>query len=70
MCKENSLCIPDRKENKLLNKVVIFVFTKKSMQGQKALRFHHKYLNLCSEAEQRSYGFVRVFIFELNELSL
>ncbi len=28
-----------------------------SMQGQKALRFHKKYLNLCSEDEQRFYGF-------------
>ncbi len=28
-----------------------------SMKGQKALRFHQKYLNLCSEDEQRSYGF-------------
>ncbi len=27
-----------------------------SMQGQRALRFHQKYLNLCSEDEQRSYG--------------
>ncbi len=28
-----------------------------SMEGQRALTFHHKYLNLCSEDEQRSYGF-------------
>ncbi len=28
-----------------------------SMQGQKALGFHQKYLNLCCEDEQRSYGF-------------
>ncbi len=28
-----------------------------SMQGQRALRFHQKYLNLCSEDEQRTYGF-------------
>ncbi len=28
-----------------------------SMQGQKALGFHQKYLNLCSEGEWRSYGF-------------
>ncbi len=27
------------------------------MQGQKALGFHQKYLNLCSEDERRSYGF-------------
>ncbi len=43
-----------------------------SMQGQKALGFHQKYLNLCSEDEWRSYGFGmtwgcvindRIFIF-------
>ncbi len=28
-----------------------------SMEGQKALGFHHKYLNLCSEDERRSYRF-------------
>ncbi len=28
-----------------------------SMEGQRALRFHQKYLILCSEDEQRSYGF-------------
>ncbi len=28
------------------------------MQGQKALRFHQKILNLSSEDEQSSYGFV------------
>ncbi len=28
-----------------------------SMQGQKALGFHKKYLNLYSEDEQRSQGF-------------
>ncbi len=28
-----------------------------SMAGQKALKFHQKYLNLCSEDEQRSYRF-------------
>ncbi len=28
-----------------------------SMQGQKALGFHPKYLNLCSEDERRSYWF-------------
>ncbi len=28
-----------------------------SMQGQKALGFHQKYLNLCYKDEQRSYGF-------------
>ncbi len=28
-----------------------------SMEGQRALRFHQKYLNLCSEDEQRFYEF-------------
>ncbi len=27
------------------------------VEGQKALGFHQKYLNLCSEDEQWSYGF-------------
>uniref|UniRef100_A0A673KHS8 E3 ubiquitin-protein ligase listerin n=1 Tax=Sinocyclocheilus rhinocerous TaxID=307959 RepID=A0A673KHS8_9TELE len=32
------------------------------MQGQKALRFHQKYLNLCSEDERRSYiNFYKTF---------
>ncbi len=42
------------------------------MEGLRALGFHQKYLNLCSEDERRSYGFsttwgwvinVRIFIF-------
>ncbi len=28
-----------------------------SMQDLRALRFHQKYLNLCSEDERRPYGF-------------
>ncbi len=28
-----------------------------SMEGQRALRFDQKYLNLCFEDEQWSYGF-------------
>ncbi len=28
-----------------------------SMEGLRDLGFHQKYLNLCSEDEQRSYGF-------------
>ncbi len=44
-----------------------------SMEGQRALRFHQKYLNLCSEDKRKSYGFGttwgwvindRIFIFE------
>ncbi len=27
-----------------------------SMEGQRALGFHQKYINLCSEDEQRSHG--------------
>ncbi len=38
-----------------------------SMQGQKALRFHQKYLNLCSEDEQRSYGFGMTWGWVINE---
>ncbi len=36
-----------------LNVVVPFL----SMESQKALGFHKKYLNLCSEDERRSYRF-------------
>ncbi len=52
----------------VLNVVVALL----SMEGQKALRFHQNYLNLCSEDEQRSYRFGttcgrvindRIFIF-------
>ncbi len=28
-----------------------------STEGLRALRFHQKYLNLCSEDQRRSYGF-------------
>ncbi len=34
------------------------VVTLLSMEGQKTLGFHQKYLNLCSK-ELRSYGFVK-----------
>ncbi len=46
-----------------------------SMEGQRALGFHQKYLNLCSEDEQRSYRFRttwgrvindRIFVFGWN----
>ncbi len=33
-----------------------------SMQGQKALWFHQKYLNLCSEDEQRCYRFGMIWV--------
>ncbi len=54
-----------------LNVVVVLL----SMQGQRALGFHQKYLNLCSKHEQKSYGFGttwgwvindRIFIFWVN----
>ncbi len=35
-----------------LNVVVVLL----SMGGSEALGFHQKYLNLCSEDEERSYG--------------
>ena len=34
-----------------------------SMEGQKALIFHQKVLNLCSEDEPKSYGFGPEFLF-------
>ncbi len=34
-----------------------------SMEGQRALGFHQKYLNLCSEDERRSYGFGTMSIY-------
>ncbi len=38
-----------------------------SMQGQKALRFHQKYLNLCSEDERRSYEFGTTWEWVIND---
>ncbi len=38
-----------------------------SMQGQRALRFHQKYLNLCSEDEWRSYGFGTTWGWVIND---
>jgi len=32
-------------------------FAQLSTEGQKALRFHQKYLNLCSEDERKICGF-------------
>ncbi len=37
------------------------------MQCQKALGFHQKYLNLCSEDEQRSYGFGTTWGWVIND---
>ncbi len=38
-----------------------------SMQGQKALGFHQKYLNLCSKDERRSYGFRMTWGWVIND---
>ncbi len=37
------------------------------MQGQKALGFHKKYLNLCSEDERRCYGFGTTWGWVIND---
>ncbi len=36
-------------------------------EGQRALRFNQKYLNLCSEDEQRSYGFGTTWGWVIND---
>ncbi len=38
-----------------------------SMEGKRALGFHQKYLNLCSEDELRSYGFVTTWGWVIND---
>ncbi len=38
-----------------------------SMEDQKALGFHQKYLNLCSEDERRSYGFGTTWEWVIND---
>ncbi len=38
-----------------------------SMQDQKALGFHQKYLNLCYEDEQQSYGFGTTWGWVIND---
>ncbi len=38
-----------------------------SMEGQKALEFHQKYLHLCSEDERRSYCFRIAWGWEIND---
>ncbi len=43
--------------NRLRLWALIVLVSLLSIEGQRALRFHQKYLNLCSEDEQRSYGF-------------
>ncbi len=39
-----------------------------SMQGQIALRFHQKYLNLCSEDERRFYVFGTTWGWVINDI--
>ncbi len=43
---------------------VSYVFYK----GQKALLFHKKYLNLCSEDEQKIYGFGTILGWVINDI--
>ncbi len=38
-----------------------------SMQGQKALGFHQRYLNLCSQDERRSYEFGTTWGWVIND---
>ncbi len=37
------------------------------MEGQRALRIHQKYLNLCSKDERRSYGFGTTWGWVIND---
>ncbi len=47
-----------------LNVVVVLL----SMEGQKALGFHPKYLNLCSDDEGRSYGFGTTWVWVIDDI--
>ncbi len=38
-------------------------------EGQRALRFHQKYLNLCSEDERMSYGFETTWGWVINDIN-
>ncbi len=49
---------------------LIMVVPLLSMQGQKALGFHQKYLNLCSEDERRSYRFGTRWGWVINDIIL
>ncbi len=46
---------------------LIVVISLLSMEGQRALRFHQKYLNLCSEDERRSYAFGTTWGWVIND---
>ncbi len=47
---------------------LIVLITLLSMEGQKALKFHQKYLNLCSEDEQRFYRFGMTWAWAINDI--
>ncbi len=47
--------------------VLIVVVSFLSMDGQRALRFHQKYLNLCSEDERWSYRFGKSWGWVIND---
>ncbi len=47
---------------------LIVVISLLSMEGQKALGFNQKYLNLCSEDERRSYGFGTTWGWVINDI--
>ncbi len=46
---------------------LIVIISLLSMEGQRALRFHQKYLHLCSEDERRSYGFGTTWEWVIND---
>ncbi len=60
---QSSRCYTNDVRTTALNVVVTLL----SMQGQKALGFHKKYLGLCSEDEQRSYGFGMILGWVIND---
>ncbi len=47
--------------------VLIMVISLLSMEDQRTLRFHQKYLHLCSEDERRSYGFGTTWAWVIND---
>ncbi len=46
---------------------LILVISLLSMEGQRALKFHQKYLNLCSQDERRPYGFGTTWAWVIND---
>ncbi len=51
----------------ILTKSLLRFLALLSMQGQKALGFHQKYLNLCFENEWRSYWFGTTWLWVIND---